>query len=221
MLKKVLIIVLVFLVFIPETIAQEGKEFKHYFPIIIKEGKEFKHYFPIIGKCKMAAILEITDGTTTIDFLATDSGIFLENWIPAVAQLKGGGTYQDSDIAPESQLIHGVFENTTETFDFTISNRDQDALIRKLQTLLRLLQKARAYWTTEHQDTPVYIVAKSYCETNTRYAIIKNYKFSDINNPYAQPFFSASKLATMASLSLSLERGHWLSNPPDRDWETI
>jgi len=162
----------------------------------------------------MPSILKITDGTTTIDLLSNTLGFHLTNWTPQVAGLKGGGVYQSSDIAPGQQLVYGQFDDVNEVFTFHLNHTSQNNLIYDLQEFLRLLQKARAYWLTSWQDTPVYLIAQSSCETNIRYTLIKNYRFSSLTNPYAQPFFSASDFATMNDLTLGIERGHWLSNIP-------
>jgi photosystem II stability/assembly factor-like uncharacterized protein len=160
------------------------------------------------------AILEITDGTTTIDLLNSNVGWHLDSWRPAIAGLKGGGTYQDSNVAPGRDLTFGVFGNANETFNLKVNDYDQDALIEETQDLLRLLQKARDYWLTTWQDEPVYIKARAACETNTRYALIKNYSIRDLDNPYAQPFNSVSQIVAMDRIALGIERDHWQVSAP-------
>lgn len=162
----------------------------------------------------MTAVLEISDGTTTIDLISRNSGFHLSSWRPTIAALKGGGTYQDSSIAPSRGLVFGVFDTANEVFNLKVNDYDQDALIEEAQELLRLLQKARDYWLAAWQDTPVYIKAQASCETSPRYAIIKNYTLADLDNPYAQPFYGANDLVTMDNLSLGIERGHWHTQAP-------
>lgn len=45
------------------------------------------------------AILNITDGTTTISLIDESSGFHLVNWIPAITDYKGGGVFQDPPLA--------------------------------------------------------------------------------------------------------------------------
>lgn len=193
--------VLTFFIFLLSVLPVQSQE-KIYLPVIIK------------GSCDMTSTLKISDGTTTIDLLAGLVGLHLTDWKPAIAGLKEGGVYQDSSIAPGSQLVYGQFANVNEVFNFHLNNFNQDAAIYDLQELLRLLQKARNYWLTQWQDTPVYLIAQSNCETNVRYALIKNYTAPQLTNPYGQPFFSGSSLAGMNDLALGIERGHWCANVP-------
>lgn len=161
-------------------------------------------------------ILEITDGTRagTVNLLSEKLGFHLrEGWEPAIPPFKGGGVFQSSSLAQGRRLVQAEFDNATELFPLSVNGRGQDGVIREAQKLLRLLQDAINYWLTE-QGSPVYIRAKSPCETNTRYAHIHFYSIPNIDNPHAQPFFTARKIAAMDSLELSIERGHWLANPP-------
>ena len=162
----------------------------------------------------MPTILEITDGTTTVNLLNIGTGFHLTDWTPRIVGLKSGGIYQDSDIAPGRQLAFGVHGTANEVFNLNVSGQRQNELIKQTQDLLRMLEKARNYWLTRWQDTPVYLKAQSSCETNIRYALIHNYQFDHLDNPYAQPFFTASDIVAMDGLSLGIERGHWLGSVP-------
>jgi len=155
-------------------------------------------------------IIEITDGTITISLI--DPFFKLESWRPAIAQAKGGGTWQSSPLADGRRLVNRRFDNTVETFDLSASATTQDSWAHQYQELERLLEKAVEYWTTAWQNTPVYLVAKTPCETETRHALIYNYALPDINQVFREPF--ASKSPGMVGFSLSLERGHWLADPP-------
>lgn len=162
------------------------------------------------------AKLEISDGTTTVNLLtgSGQTGFSLRNWDPAVIQPKGGGVFQDSPLAAGRRLVYAVDATAVEDLTVDINDYDQDGLIAQAQDLMRLLLKARAYQSTEFQDEPVWIRARSNCETNDRYALIINWAIPQLSNPYAQPFVSASEISTMDEISLQLERGHWRANEP-------
>lgn len=177
------------------------------------------------------AKLEISDGTTTVNLLTGtgQTGFSLRNWDPAVIQPKGGGVFQDSPMAPGRRLVYTVDATAIEDMTVDLNDYDQDGLIAQAQDLMRLLLKARAYQSTEFQDEPVWIRARSNCETNDRYALIINWSIPALSNPYAQPFVSATEISTMDEISLQLERGHWRANEPGagecaevntlREWE--
>lgn len=161
------------------------------------------------------SILEITDGTDIVDLVTplAQPGAHLNEWNPGISQFKGGGVRQSSSLASLSRLVEAQFENGQETFNLKINGQGEDETIRHIQDLLRLLQQAIYYWVSE-EGSPVYLKAKSPCETNTRYADIRGYSIPNVDNPYAAPFFVAGQLALMDEIELTIERGHWLANPP-------
>lgn len=179
-------------------------------------------YLPLIfgnGELTMSglATLEITDGTTTINLLTKEgqTGFHLISWRPQIIQPKDGGVYQDSDIAPGRDLVFAVDGTANEIFNTHLNGNSQDQLIQTAQDLLRLLTKARNYSLSKWQDTPVYIKAQASCETNVRYALIKNFTIQDVDDPYNQPFTpTAGKLIAMQNIAIGIEREHWLSNAP-------
>jgi len=163
----------------------------------------------------MTARLEITDGTTVIDLIQTGGNpFFLSSWRPAIIQPKGGGTYQQSSLSDGRRLVDRKFNNATETFDLVVRGFDPDALAAALQDLRMLLDKAVSYWTTNYQDTPVYLIAQADCEEYERYAIIHNWSTPEDENPYAQPFQQGDGQTVVDSWTLIVERGDWLENPP-------
>jgi len=174
-------------------------------------------YLPLIfkGLCNMPAILEISDGTTTINLLPKEAtGFHLVSWTPEVAALKGGGIYQESAMSAGQSLVYAQYENINDAFNFVVDGRGQDETIDKIERLIQLLLLGRNYRLADWQDTPVYIRGQASCETGIRYALIENFSIPDLNNPYAQPFASASQLASMADFSVIIEHGHWLASAP-------
>lgn len=161
------------------------------------------------------ALLQITDGTTTIDLLADDTGYHLYDWQPVTADYKNGGTWQDSPLADGRRLVARQYGNIIETFELKARGADPNKLIHISQNLRRMLEFAASYWVTDWQDTPVYLVARASCESNTRYAAIFRGRIAEDSNPYSQPFMQpVGQKTVMDNLTLVIERGQWLALPP-------
>lgn len=158
------------------------------------------------------AELYVTDGTTTVDLLG--DGLCLIDWRPSYPGMKGGGTWQSSPLADGRRLAQYRYDHVVDVFTLNGRSFTQDAMIRSLQELNRLLIKARQYWTADWQDEPVYIVAKSGRETNTRYALIHSYDFPEDGSPYGQPFAKNWGRIGMEGLTLAIEHALWQSTIP-------
>lgn len=160
------------------------------------------------------AILEISDGTTTINLASSDEfGFHLREWNPAISQYKGGGIFQDSPLAEGRRLALKRFENVIETINLDVTASSQDDLAYRLQEVRRLLEKASDYWATRWQNDPVWIHARSSRESNERWAVIAVGSLPEDDNLYSQPFLQPSG-AAMEGIPLTLERQHWLETPP-------
>ena len=158
------------------------------------------------------AELYITDDTTTVDLLR--DGLCLVDWRPSYPGMKGGGTWQSSPFIEGRRLAQYSYDHTVDVFTLNGHGYTQDAMIRSLQELNRLLVKARQYWATDWQDEPVYLVAKSGRETNTRYALIHSYDFPSDGAPYGQPFAKNWGHIGMDNLTLAIEHALWQSTVP-------
>lgn len=158
----------------------------------------------------MPAVLNITDGTTTISLVKPPgaNGFHLNAWQPAVAQYKEGGTWQSSPLSDGRRLVDRRFNNVIETFELKLRGASQDEAIQEMQNLRRLLEKAASYWTTDWQNEPVWIEAQASCETNPRYALIYTGAIPQDDQPFAQPFLQPHG-AAMDELTLVVERGPW------------
>lgn len=183
----------------------------------------------------MAAILKITDGTTEIVLTqsaraATASGLHRatldQGWLPKVAEYKAGGIWQDSPLSDNRTLATTQFQNVVETFRLNLrdaatslyptgtSNASaQDLMIRVLQEIRRLLEKAASYWTTSWQDEPVYLVAQAEYETSARYAILYRGAIPEDKDPYFKLFERVGD-PMMLALDCIVERGHWTASAP-------
>jgi len=115
-----------------------------------------------------------------------------------------------------SRLKSFRWGNVEETFTLQLNAACQDSAIEFTQTLRRLLVKAKNYWVTKWQDTPVYIECRAPDETNTRYAIIQTGSLDNDNNYFAQPFTSVDWVGNVVAVELPLmiERTHWLGSVP-------
>ena len=161
------------------------------------------------------AILVITDGTLRFSLITRPWQ--LENWIPQRADLKGGGIRRGSPLSDGSRLIDFSYANTIDTFALKAMHGEQDGVIRTRQELDRLLEKARRYWVDDWATEPVWIEARGSDETNTRYAVIKDWRMPMDDNPYAQPFYPQQQEAVMDNLALTLEHGFWQADEPGTD----
>ena len=160
--------------------------------------------------------LVVTDGTTSIDLLGA-RGWSIKSWFPEIAQPKGGGIFRSSPLVDGRRLSMRKFDNPIETLTMVLADEDQDSAIYELQELMRLLQKATEYWTSNWQNEPVWLEAQGPRETERRYAIIMDYRLTGMNNPYAQPFFGPCTVAAMDNMILAIERGHWQDIIPGND----
>ncbi len=158
-----------------------------------------------------APILQITDGTTSIDLL-DGRGFLLLDWIPSLAEPKGGGQWADSLLVEGRKLAYVQMSNIVDTFELKVKGVDQDDAIHKLQELRRLLEKARQYWTSDAQNEPVWLKARAAYETNARYAVIMDYRTPRDANPFRQPFFACDPLVD--GFLLTVEHSAWQENEP-------
>jgi hypothetical protein len=160
------------------------------------------------------AQLKISDGTTEISLIDIGPGIHLNDWTPAIAQYKGGGVFRSNPQSSGRRLVQKTFDNAIETFDLKINNLKRNTLIFQMQELSRLLEKATDYWTSDWQNTVVYLIAQAECEDNPRYAEIVSYSIPQLDNPYGQPFLNIDGNAVFDNITLAIERKHWKANIP-------
>jgi len=158
------------------------------------------------------AILEITDGTTTISLINPSSGFHLVSWVPAITDYKEGGVFTNPSLADWRQLRIGKWATAQENFGLHVNGANPDGVAFMLQELRRLLEKANAYWTADWQNTPVYLKVKARCETNTRYCLVVKGRLGNDRSYFVQPFIGGR--STMQDLPLLIERMAWLENAP-------
>ena len=160
-------------------------------------------------------ILRITDGTDdgTVDLLAKKSGMRVRNWVPAIAEPKEGGLWQQSPFADGRQIVISRLGNVLETFEMSVVGETRNDIILATQKLRRLLNKARSYWTNKQQFEPVWIEARGDCEDHSRYAEIVDWRTPQDGNPFGSTFLSSIK-PLFLDFPLIIERMHWKAEPP-------
>jgi len=162
----------------------------------------------------MTAVLNITDGTTTIDLINGAFRLDPENgWTPARLQYKSGGTWADTAMADGRVLVDSRWANVVETFAMMVADVTQDDLIWNTQELGRLLEKAASYWKSRWQTEPVWIEARAACETNMRYATIKGYQTPQDDDPFS-PSFMNDLAASFGEFILVVEHEPWQDKQP-------
>lgn len=159
------------------------------------------------------AELFLTDGTTYLNLIATQNGFALQNWNPAAPEAKGGGVWQDSPLSENRRLVARQYGNVIESMTLAGRGGKPDLLIYQAQEIRRMLEKAVSYWTSEWQNTAVYLIARGVGETNVRYALLYDYRAPGDGNPFASPF-TGPDAAIFGEWPLILERGHWAETPP-------
>ncbi len=155
----------------------------------------------------MTAIIEITNGTTSVNFIEEGNGFHLQDWTRALSDFKGGGTYQDSPIGEGRQVIHAVRGNAFERFVLKANAISQDSMILDEQALIRLLLAAVAYWLDDNNNTPVYLKVKASKETNIRYTIIHGFRIPELGNQFNPPYLQPDCLSALSDFELIIERG--------------
>lgn len=161
------------------------------------------------------AELIITDGTNVVDLL---NHFKLANWQPASASYKDGGIFQDSPIADGRRLVQRYFGNLEETFQLVAKTGKINSAIYDINRLKQMLEDAADYWSSDWNDTPVWVEARSPGESNRRYATIVKGEVMQDPNPYAQPF--AGPLQSAGLIELKLEHLIWLDVKPTSYNET-
>lgn len=164
----------------------------------------------------MSATLTLTDGTTSISLIKSsgEHGFHLVSWRPNIPFYKGGGVFQESSLSWGRQLVDKQFENHIDTFELVANQVSQDLVIRELQDIRRLLEKASSYWTADWQNEPVWLAAKASEETNTRYALVVAGRIPEDENPYNQPFLQPDCSSIMNGLTLVIEHQMWSDTEP-------
>lgn len=155
----------------------------------------------------------ITDGVTYVNLLSRANGFAIQSWNPVVADIKGGGVWQDSPLSGGRRLVTREYGNTIENLTLAGRGGTADLLIEESQRIRRILEKSTSYWVTEWQDTPVYLLARGVNESNVRYGLLYDYRAPGDGNPFASPF-TGPDAAIFGEWQLILEHSSWTETPP-------
>jgi len=139
--------------------------------------------------------LYLTDGTDRLDLLAANRGA------------KGGVAVVGMRLAH----LDRTTGRAVESYDLAITAPTQGESIRYQQALVRRFEQARNYFA-DQAETPVWLVSRAQEESGARHAVIYDGFPDDYGDIYGQPFGGGQR-ATY-TLTLQLERGPWLANPP-------
>lgn len=155
----------------------------------------------------------ITDGSTFINLLSRQNGFAIQDWTPITPEPKDGGTWQDSKLSEGRRLVSRQLNNSIESLTLAGRGGTADLLIQESQRIRRLLEKGIDYWTSEWQNTPVYVAVRGINESNVRFCIIFDYRAPGDGNPFASPF-TGPDAAIFAEWALIIEHDAWTDTPP-------
>lgn len=138
--------------------------------------------------------LYLTNGTDRLDLLAANRGA------------KGGVAVMSMRLANWDRTTG----RAVETYELAITAPTQSESIRYQQALVRFCRRAHDYFA-DQADTPVWLVSRTREEAGTRYAVVYSGGADDYGDVYGQPF---GRDRATYEITLQLERGPWLANPP-------
>lgn len=160
--------------------------------------------------------LFLTDGTTRIDLMQANRhsyGFALKDYVPGRSHPKDGGVWADSPMAEGRQLISTTPTNTTDTLTLCVSYGTHEEIIQAFEEFDLMLDAAADYWTSRHNETPVWVQARARGETNPRYAVVRYADYDENFDPYQEPYLGGHKVST-DDFAFVVERGPWLQFPP-------
>lgn len=178
-----------------------------------------RHIVRVQG-CYTDPLFYITDGTVKdngqlrrLDLINPTVGYILDKWRPTIAQYKEGGTWSESSRGTGRRLTNRIFGNAIEVFELKVKGYNQNDLFQYTHEYFTWQEEAADFWVSDWGTIPVYLVAKGPRESNPRYAVIYAMSVPELDNPYAQPVHNIHN-SVIEQLTLRLERGDWMSQPP-------
>lgn len=163
--------------------------------------------------------IDMLQGTCTPN--PNPMGYFLREWTPQVAGFKGGGVFQDSQIAEGRDIVSRVYQNVTENMALDTKQASANAVARVQSIFRKMIDLSSRFWSS-YIKTPVWLEARSPGETNTRYAYVVTGAIPNDQIVYGQPFLQPQgESSVISNLELVAERKHWLSQPPMESEPTL
>lgn len=164
-----------------------------------------------------SGVLKITDGTKSVSLIATQTGVNLNEWIPAAPNLKNDGVWGNSPYTDGRILVSAAYNNILDTFQVKVTGATQDISIYNVRDLIQILVDMVDYsvddWQLGLVSKPVWIEARSDCESETRYAYLWQWGLSIGSDPYDFPFKGSP--SAIDECTLILEHGIWRDNAPN------
>ena len=160
-----------------------------------------------------------SDGTkeNTVEFNTRgQTGLYLEEWIPKVAELKGGGIWYDNPLSDGRTPTFGVLSNIIEVpvIGIAVSGNDSDAMAIIMRRLRRLLKQSFEFFTMPEVTESVYLEVRANGETNSRYAVINYGSVPNDRDYFKRPFISDNGKSVMNGIQMTFERGDWVEAQP-------
>ncbi len=163
---------------------------------------------------------ELVDGVENaivFDLLYGNDGFTFKSWKPQVSQYKEGGVFQDSPFVDGRKLVFRRFANAVETISLSQKSDSSDLGALAGRTLVSLLEKAGNYQPSSFSKYPVYLAMRPRGQTEEQYALIVSGSLPELEDPWSSAFTDAiTKNNVWVDISLVLERGHWMENPPEQ-----
>ncbi len=151
----------------------------------------------------MAAILQITDGTTTVDLLTDKVSwqLRIEGWIvagPDDREIRRSNIFGEGE-----EIIEESAGNVIDTFKVALYGSSHDVIATNLQNLATLKKEAEDYNKHSWQKTVVYLKAQTSAETNARYYLVKKIKIPTLGALFSN-FFTNQK--ALPDVTILVER---------------
>ncbi|MEA1998238.1 MAG: hypothetical protein U9N61_02780 [Euryarchaeota archaeon] len=159
----------------------------------------------------MARTLTLTDGTSSVDLLDT-SGFQVLIDGSSLVEPSARTIYNSSMFADGRSPVMRSANNVTASYRVRLEGTSHDNLASQIQTLVRLIRKARNYHMKAWQQTPVYLQTQTTGETNTRYTLIYDGTIEIEDSVFDPPVDPGNRIN---EITVTLEREpYWRSHAP-------
>lgn len=158
------------------------------------------------------AILRITNGTDTVNFLG--GPFYLFDYTPGIPTAKDDGIFIDSPLSDGRRLAYSVLNNAVDRYDFMLKADSGDDSDDYLASLMALIRQAENHWKTNGRISPVWIEERSSQHSTIKYARIVTGSLQGLGNRFSQPYLQSSCSVLDNELILLIERKNWKSVAP-------
>ncbi|MDK1046268.1 MAG: hypothetical protein QGM45_11365, partial [Anaerolineales bacterium] len=146
----------------------------------------------------MAQVWEISDGSSTVDLIN--------------ASVTGIDTVHEGYSRPNIDLGLNESGRIVERWRFVIKGSDQDNAASQLQSLIKLIRKAKEFQESIWRTKQVYLKQQAKTETNARFALIFEVTGLQAIDPFAA---SLEENSVVGTFQMTIVREHpWRSGAP-------